>query len=209
MLNYERRNTTTSSFPSRIAGYLYSNFRSSIGKLDYELWNKEELYPLGIEIGLDDFDPVTLQRAYEAGSVPNQGKNWTCFIRWFDRYSLNYRNLYCSTSIYSGGTFCQHWRSYFDRVFGEVDRAIADFYNTSTGDATNYAFHIRAANNADIITDINEFLNLRFSTFPYQSVNCILSTDMSRTPERTVANCNLSDLYDETSYAPPIPHGNQ
>jgi hypothetical protein len=63
------------------------------------------------------------------------------------------------------------------------------------------------ANSPNSITDISEFLVTRYSQFPYQTVNCNLSLDEIRTPIRTIATCDLSDLTDETPYSPPIIHG--
>lgn|GEM_PF-3198495 len=62
------------------------------------------------------------------------------------------------------------------------------------------------SNDRNMVTDIVEFLSQRYTSNPYTPPNCTLSIDSNRQPARTIANCNLSDLNDDTSYVPPIPH---
>jgi hypothetical protein len=69
----------------------------------------------------------------------------------------------------------------------------------------NDNYPLVAANDPAYITDSIEYLDQSFANAPYQYPNCTLSTDTSRTPYRTVAQCDLTDLDDETAYN-VVPH---
>ncbi len=61
------------------------------------------------------------------------------------------------------------------------------------------------SNNPIRIEELVEYLDQSFTNFPYQSVNCIVSFDVLRTPGRERATCDLSDLNNENPYT-PVPH---
>ena len=82
-------------------------------------------------------------------------------------------------------------------TFWTVQELIPEGPNNVEWSTDNYP--LTPANDDSVITDIIEYLNQSVTNFPYVYPNCTLAIDTTRTPARDIANCDLSDLDDESS----------
>jgi hypothetical protein len=146
MLNYER-SIYTGQNSTRFFRYFTTNYGSSLGNKDYPLWNNEELYPRGFDIGLNISTKQSYLDSYDNSSLQNGIENWSYMMKWFKFYVINFQSIWCSsTGIYANSSFCSHWQTFYNGTMNEIDRAILDFLSTSQPDTTNYAFSVLGFN---------------------------------------------------------------
>ena len=92
-----------------------------------------------------------------------------------------------------------------NKSFWDVQNSLTPPPNDVQWPIDNYP--LIPSNNPVVITDLIEFLVVRYTNSPYQPVNCILTpVDVVSIPQRITTICDLSDLFDETPYVPAIPH---